>query len=416
MNNYIVRQAIKDLQTDEIVGYEFLIQEDQGSLYNPSADSVAANTMVAFLSENSDRIFKDRKTFMTFTPTLLFRNTPKIFDKDKVVIQIGDNIIIHALAGILISKYRDEGYSFAINDFQFTPKYFSILEHADYIKMDISNKMDEEQMRSVSNVVDMAHGFQKKFIATGVNSREVYDCALKLEVDYVEGNYISDRMTAKTGKMEFMQGNLYQLIVEITKDEPDIGQLEEIITRDASLTYALLKMANSPYFAVHQETTSVRQALIRVGINQLKQWIYLLSFEDKQENSSEEVLKTSFMRANFASALVKKLRQFPINSSDAYLMGMFSTLEYMIDASIEDILFEIPIVEEVKNALVSKEGPAGRLYELILCYENAQWAEIQTIADELGIKTNEMAQIYMDSVEEVNNIWDNVVGMNNGES
>ena len=416
MNNYIVRQAIKDLQTDEIVGYEFLIQEDQGSLYNPSADSVAANTMVAFLSENSDRIFKDRKTFMTFTPTLLFRNTPKIFDKDKVVIQIGDNIIIHALAGILISKYRDEGYSFAINDFQFTPKYFSILEHADYIKMDISNKMDEEQMRSVSNVVDMAHGFQKKFIATGVNSKEVYDCALKLEVDYVEGNYISDRMTAKTGKMDFMQGNLYQLIVEITKDEPDIGQLEEIITRDASLTYALLKMANSPYFAVHQETTSVRQALIRVGINQLKQWIYLLSFEDKQENSSEEVLKTSFMRANFASALVKKLRQFPINSSDAYLMGMFSTLEYMIDASIEDILFEIPIIEEVKNALISKEGPAGRLYELILCYENAQWAEIQTIADELGIKTNEMAQIYMDSVEEVNNIWDNVVGMNNGES
>ena len=416
MNNYIVRQAIKDLQTDEIVGYEFLIQEDQGSLYNPSADSVAANTMVAFLSENSDRIFKDRKTFMTFTPTLLFRNTPKIFDKDKVVIQIGDNIIIHALAGILISKYRDEGYSFAINDFQFTPKYFSILEHADYIKMDISNKMDEEQMRSVSNVVDMAHGFQKKFIATGVNSREVYDCALKLEVDYVEGNYISDRMTAKTGKMEFMQGNLYQLIVEITKDEPDIGELEEIITRDASLTYALLKMANSPYFAVHQETTSVRQALIRVGINQLKQWIYLLSFEDKQENSSEEVLKTSFMRANFASALVKKLRQFPINSSDAYLMGMFSTLEYMIDASIEDILFEIPIVDEIKNALISKEGPAGRLYELILCYENAQWTEIQTIADELGIKTNEMAQIYMDSVEEVNNIWDNVVGMNNGEA
>ena len=416
MNNYIVRQAIKDLQTDEIVGYEFLIQEDQGSLYNPSADSVAANTMVAFLSENSDRIFKDRKTFMTFTPTLLFRNTPKIFDKDKVVIQIGDNIIIHALAGILISKYRDEGYSFAINDFQFTPKYFSILEHADYIKMDIPNKMDEEQMRSVSNVVDMAHGFQKKFIATGVNSREVYDCALKLEVDYVEGNYISDRMTAKTGKMEFMQGNLYQLIVEITKDEPDIGELEEIITRDASLTYALLKMANSPYFAVHQETTSVRQALIRVGINQLKQWIYLLSFEDKQENSSEEVLKTSFMRANFASALVKKLRQFPINSSDAYLMGMFSTLEYMIDASIEDILFEIPIVDEIKNALISKEGPAGRLYELILCYENAQWTEIQMIADELGIKTNEMAQIYMDSVEEVNNIWDNVVGMNNGES
>ncbi len=415
MDNCVVRQAIKDQRTDAVIGYELLIQEDQSSLYNPSSDSVAANTMVSFLSENSDRIFKDKKTFMTFTPTLLFRNTPKIFDKEKVVIQIEDNIVVHALAAILISKYREEGYHFAINDFQFTPKYFSMLEHVDYIKMDISNKMDEEQMRSVANVVDMAHGFQKEFIATGVNTKEVYDRAVELKADYVEGNYISGSAITKTSRMDFMQGNLYQLIIEITKDEPDVEILEEIITRDASLTYALLKMANSAYFAVHHETTSVRQALVRVGISQLKQWVYLLSFEDK-ENSSEELLKTSFMRANFASALVKKLKKFSINSSDAYLMGMFSTLEYMIDAPIADILYEIPIIDAIKDALISREGEAGRLFELILCYENANWSEIKVIAEELGLKTNEMAQIYMDSVEEGNNIWDNVVGMSENEN
>ena len=415
MDNCVVRQAIKDLRTDAVIGYELLIQEDQSSLYNPSSDSVAANTMVSFLSENSDRIFKDKKTFMTFTPTLLFRNTPKIFDKEKVVIQIEDNIVVHALAAILISKYREEGYHFAINDFQFTPKYFSMLEHVDYIKMDISNKMDEEQMRSVANVVDMAHGFQKEFIATGVNTKEVYDRAVELKADYVEGNYISGSAITKTSRMDFMEGNLYQLIIEITKDEPDVEILEEIITRDASLTYALLKMANSAYFAVHHETTSVRQALVRVGISQLKQWVYLLSFEDK-ENSSEELLKTSFMRANFASALVKKLKKFSINSSDTYQMGMFSTLEYMIDAPIADILYEIPIIDAIKDALISREGEAGRLFELILCYENANWSEIKVIAEELGLKTNEMAQIYMDSVEEVNNIWDNVVGMSENEN
>ncbi|MCI9339773.1 MAG: HDOD domain-containing protein [Dorea sp.] len=413
MDNCVVRQAIKDQRTDAVIGYELLIQEDQSSLYNPSADSVAANTMVSFLSENSERIFKDKKTFMTFTPTLLFRNTPKIFDKEKVVIQIEDNIVVHSLAAILISKYREEGYHFAINDFQFTPKYFSMLEYVDYIKIDISNKLDEEQKKSVANVIDMAHGFQKEFIATGVNSKEAYECAVELNADYVEGNYISGATMTKTSKLDFMEGNLYQLIVEITKDEPDVEILEETISRDASLTYALLKMANSAYFAVHHETTSIRQALIRVGISQLKQWIYLLSFEDK-EHSSEELLKTSFMRAIFASALVKKLKNFVINSSDAYLMGMFSTLEYMIDAPMSEILSEIPIVDEVKTALVSREGKAGRLYELILCYEKAEWSEIKTIAEELGLRTNEMAQIYMDSVEEVNNIWDNVVGMNEG--
>ena len=416
MDNCVVRQAIKELRTDKIIGYELMVQENEDSLYNASSDNVAANAMVAFLSENSNRIFKEKMTFMTFTPSLLFRNTPKIFDKDKIVIQIEDNIVIHSLATILISKYRAEGYCFAINDFQFTPKYFSMLEYVDYIKLDISKVEGETQIRSVTNVVEMAHGFQKQFIATGVNSQEVYDLAQSLGVDYVEGSYISGVTTTKTSRVDFMQGNLYQLIIEITKEEPDVEVLEEIVSRDAALTYALLKMANSAYFAVRHETTSVHQALVRVGISQLKQWIYLLSFEENgQDSASEELLKTSFMRANFSSMLVKKMRNFEINSSDAYLMGMFSTLEYMIDAPLEDILHEIPIVEAVKRGLIAKEGKVGMLYELILCYEKADWGEIKRISGELGLRTNEMAQMYMECVEEVNDIWDNVVGIANSQ-
>lgn len=217
MDNCVVRQAIKDLKTDSIIGYELRIQEDQDSLYNSSTDSVAANAMVAFLSENSNRIFKEKKTFMTFTPALLFRNTPKIFDKDKIVIQIEDNIVIHSLAAILISKYKDAGYHFAINDFQFTPKYFSMLEYVDYIKVQLTEDMDENRRGSVANVVDMAHGFQKEIIATGVNTKEVYELAKELQVDYVEGNFISSATTTKASKMDFMQGNLYQLIMEITR-------------------------------------------------------------------------------------------------------------------------------------------------------------------------------------------------------
>lgn len=410
MNNCVVRQAIKDIRTDTIIGYELMIQEDQNSLYNSSSDSVAANAMVAFLSENSNRIFNEKKTFMTFTPALLFRNTPKIFDKDKIVIQIEDNIVIHSLAAILISKYKEAGYHFAINDFQFTPKYFSMLEYVDYIKVDISGEMDLNRRNSIANVVDMAHGFQKQVIASGVNEEKGYSLARDLRVDFVEGNYISSITATKTSKLDFMQGNLYQLIVEITKEEPDVKILEEIISRDAALTYALLKMANSSYFAMHQETTSVRQALVRVGISQLKQWIYLLSFEEKGENTSEELLKISFLRANFASKLARKIKNFDITTSDAYIMGMFSTLEYMIDAPMEEILYEIPIVKQVKDALIYQEGKAGKLYKLILHYERAEWSEIKGISEELGLQTNEMAQIYMECVEDVNDIWDNVVG------
>lgn len=408
MDKYVVRQVIKDYKNGQIIGAELMVQGDEESLYNSSNDSVAANTMVAFLTENSSRIFSDKTTFMTFTPALLFRNTPKIFDKDKVIIQIEDSIIIHPLATVLISKYREEGYHFAINDFQFTPKYFSMLEHVDYIKVDVSGEKTDVKRRSLANIVEMSHGFQKKFIATGVNSKEEFEFAKELQADYVEGSYIADATITKTSKMEYLQGNLYHLLIEVTKDEPDMELLEEIVSRDASLTYSLLKMANSAYFAVHQETASVRQAIMRVGISQLKQWLYLLSFKEDEE-TSEELLKTSFMRANFASALVRKMKGFPINASDAYLMGMFSTLEYMIDATIEEILQDIPIVEAVKAALISREGEAGTLYKLILSYEKADWKQIKELTKQLGLQTNLIAQIYMECIDEVNEIWENII-------
>ena len=60
--------------------------------------------------------------------------------------------------------------------------------------------------------------------------------------------------------------------------------------------------------------------------------------------------------------------------------------------------------------MISKEGKAGALYELILCYERAEWGRIKELSDQLGLKTNEMAQIYMECVEEVNDIWNNVIG------
>ena len=241
-----------------------------------------------------------------------------------------------------------------------------------------------------------------------MNTKEAFELSKDLHVDYVEGAYISDTAVEKTGKMEYLQGNLYQLILEVTKDEPDMELMEQIISRDAALTYALLKMANSAYFSATHRTASIRQAIMRIGINQLKQWVYLLSFKE-EETGTEEIMKTSFMRANFASALVKKVNTLKLSASDAYLMGIFSTLDRMIDAPMEEILNDIPVADEVKQALTTGEGEAGKLYQLVLCYERADWTEIKKLSEELELQTNLMAQIYMECVQEVNEIWENVV-------
>ena len=87
MNKYVVRQPIKDIQGN-LFGYEILFQEEKGSgLYNQTNDYAAADSISNFLSQNNKKIFNDKITFMTFTPNLLFKNTPKIFTNEYLQIK-----------------------------------------------------------------------------------------------------------------------------------------------------------------------------------------------------------------------------------------------------------------------------------------------------------------------------------------
>lgn len=409
MDRCVVRQAIKEKETGKIIGYELVFQGGKDSMYNNNEAS-AADTISDFLVANSAKIVNDGLMFVTFTPSLLLRNTPKMFGKDKVIIQIEDTVIIHPLVMPLIKKYCEAGYRFAINDFQFTPKYFSMLDYASYIRVNMTGYTESlQKQRTVQNIIEMAKGFSRKCIATEVNSKDLYEAAMRLGFDYLEGGYIANTMVTKVDKVEYMQGNFFQLVIAVSKDEPDFATVEEVISRDAGLTYALLRLVNSAYFALRTRTASIRQALITLGIGQLRHWVYMLSFDKDKSAGSEEILKISFLRAKLASELVKRASGCSISSNDAYMMGMFSTLDYMVNAPLAELLEEIPVADEIKAALLEGSGPAGALQKLVIAYEKADWKASKRYAEELGISSEGLAQIYVDCAEEVNAIWNSLM-------
>ena len=87
---------------------------------------------------------------------------------------------------------------------------------------------------------------------------------------------------------------------------------------------------------------------------------------------------------------------------------MFSTLNYLIDVPLEESLSEIPIADEVKQALLKREGTAGILYSLVLTYEKADWTTMTDLAAQLQIPTEVLTTVYFDCVETVNSIWDSL--------
>ncbi|MEG2501158.1 MAG: HDOD domain-containing protein [Oscillospiraceae bacterium] len=399
MATNVVRQAIMGLDKT-LLGYELVYEDGDSSLFN-KVDSKAASTIEDFLTQlDSEKFVGGEKAFITFTPNLLLRGIPKIFKPGSLVIQIGDSTLVHPDTQKQILELRKSGYAVAVNNFEFSPRYLSLLDTVDYIKLDMHSADD-----STANIVNIGRSFKKKVIATHVDTNELYVVAQKAGCEYFQGAVVAQAMSSKVARMDHLQSNFFQLMIAVTKDEPDVDEIASIISRDVTLAFSVIKMVNSAYFALRNRVRSVKQALVVLGLGQLKQWVYLLSFHESDDEMSAEMIKTSFLRANFCSELAVYARNVQIAKSDAYLMGMFSTLGLLMEVPIEVALKELPVIDEVREALLNQTGPYAALYDMVLAYERADWNETAKCAQELGMSANLVSQKYFECVEYVNNIW-----------
>lgn len=402
MDTYIVRQPIIDKE-QKVIAYEILYKEDESALYNQS-DMRVANAIEHFLIElSNDKFLSGKAAYLTFTPNLLMKNIPKMFSEDRLVIQIEDNAIVHPLAQKIIYRYKKQGYRIAIKGFDFSQRYFGILDAVDIIKVDLGRK-DQSQ----KNVCDIAHSFGKQVVAYNVNSDEAYELAKSFDCDYFQGTVVAEQRTSKNHRFDHLQSNFFQLMVAVTKDEPDIEDITKIISRDVTLAFSLMKLVNSAYFALRNRVKSVQQALVILGIGQLKQWIYLLSFKQDGGGMSDELIRISFLRASFCEGLYKHVSDIEISSNEAYMMGMFSTLGVLMEIPLESALMELPISEDIKTALITGEGKCGYLYKLVQCYEKADWMGMTECAQYLNIPMNVITHTYFECVESVNEIWESL--------
>ena len=400
METYIVRQPIlNDKQT--VVAYELLYKENCINATPDRQEAWVASAVEELLGKANDENFLDDKiAFVTFTPNLLMKNIPRMFPEKSLVIQIGDDSIVHPVAQKMIYRFKKQGYRIALKDFEFMPRFFGIMDAVDILKVDF--RKPESSLR---NIVNVAHSFDKEVAAYHLDTQEALDLARELKCQYYQGSVVAKREKSRIHRVDHMQSNFFQLMIAVTRDEPDIDEIAKIISRDVTLAFSLMKLVNSAYFALRNQVKSVQQALVILGLGQLKQWIYLLSFREENAGLQEELIKTSFLRANFCMELAKLVPDLPIAPPEAYLMGMFSTLGSLMDIPLELALDELPVSEEIKKALTTGEGSCGNLYKLVLCYENADWDGMVQLAQALSIPESRLTQIYFECVEYVNAIW-----------
>ncbi len=104
------------------------------------------------------------------------------------------------------------------------------------------------------------------------------------------------------------------------------------------------------------------------------------------------------MRARFCE-LLAPVAGLAKSSNDLFLLGLLSAIDAILDMKMEDVLKEVAIRDEIRDALLGKKNPFRQVFDIAVHYEMGAWNDLEREADILGISVDAIPPMFMQAVE-----------------
>ena len=396
MDVLVGRQPIFD-KDENVYAYELLFRGGFNSVLD-NMDEYATNDVIqnSLFSIGLDRIISDKLAFINFSKSFLIKGIPDLLPKSSFVIEILEHVEPDDEVIKRCKELKEKGYILALDDFVFTTDcFYKLFPYIDIIKIDWS--ISDYQSRK--ELISKLRGYPIKLLAEKVETKEEYAEAKELGCVYFQGFFFKkpDIIAGREIKTNANLTNI-NLIKEISSSDFDFEMLEQIVKKDPSLTFKILKFVNSVSLGVKHKVTSLKQAMVLIGIKELRKWMYLIFLRGLSQNKSVELLTTSIIRAHFCETLAEKT-SYKERSSECFLLGMFSLLDALTGLELDEVVDSLPLNEDVKKALLGEENILRKFVTGIIAFEESDWNNLNDVVEALGINDKDIAETYSESIQ-----------------
>lgn len=193
------------------------------------------------------------------------------------------------------------------------------------------------------------------------------------------------------------------LLQATNRADLDLNEIDNILRQEPSLFMRLLKCLNSALFGMRTNIKSTRHAITLLGESNLRKWASVVALLDLAADKPSELVQTSLVRARFCELMVKPLR-LSNSETDVFLLGLLSLMDAILDRRMKDVLEEIPVVDDVKNALLGNSCRLRHLLEIVLAQESGDWSLVSEYLENMGMTPDEYPILYFKALQWVSSI------------
>lgn len=385
---FIGRQPIFD-RGQRVVGYEILFRAgDEGHARVLDAESATATVVLNALTEiGLERIVGAHVAWINLSRGSVLNGIATMLPANVAGFELLEGQKVDEAFLSAARDLKHQGYRLALDDFEFAPEYAPLLEVVDVVKLDYM-ALGAERFASE---IERLKPYPVSVLAEKVETKDEHQYCKALGCDLFQGFFYQKPELLRGRRIELTTGSILQVISALQNASLEFDELEPLIAHDLPLSLRLLRYINSAFFALRHEVSSVRQALVMLGLENVRRWA-TLTVMGSIEGKTPELTSNALIRARFCelAGLAAGL-----DGAGLFTIGMFSLIDAMLDVSLEEVTNELPFPNDMRLALLSHSGPMGRILDAATALEGGYFGDAKLLvpnASELYVQSLLWAQ------------------------
>lgn len=402
---FLARQPILDRNQD-LIAYELLFRNAETGPANITNDLSATAAVIAHASQlGLKKVIGDSLGFINVDAAALMSDIFHFLPREQVVLEIVETMKVTPEILARIAALVEAGFKFALDDvITDSEDVQQLLPFVDIIKFDLRDM----PLSALLKLTPQFKGYNKKLLAEKVETLEQFNICLDLGFDYFQGYYFAKPLILSGKKLSPSQMAVMQLMTLVMSDASDAA-IEQVIKRDVSLAINLLRLVNTPAIDAQRRIDSLGQALLILGRPQLQRWLQIMLFAEpcKKGRSMTPLLTLATTRGKLLELMAERLCPEQRAIADtAFTVGIMSLMDTLFGLPMEDILEQIPVVDEVGDALLSHTGFYGDTLKLAEYLERMEEAGplLLPMLKKLALTSNALYEMEIAAYEWSDNI------------
>ncbi|PCJ26635.1 MAG: hypothetical protein COA96_04770 [SAR86 cluster bacterium] len=384
---FVARQPIFDSDLN-VYAYELLFRDANANVAEiVDGNSASSQVMInAFLDIGLETITDNRISFINLTRDFIVGQLPLLMPPEVVVLEILEDVEVDDELLTSLKAFSEKGYTLALDDYVFTEDKEPLFDIIDIVKIDIlecdRSKLEAEVKKLKAKNI--------KLLAEKVETHEEFEMCKSLGFDYFQGYFISKPKVMSGQSLKPNRLSLLKILAILEDPDCDISELEALISQDVTISYKILRIINSALYNLQREIASVKQAIVALGLKTVREWLVIIVLTDI-DDKPHELIALCLQRARMMQSLSEMAG---INGDTAFTTGLFSSIDAIMDQSMEDVLNELPLSTEITDALLQRSGALGELLDIVMHYERGEWKDI----DEGKQNSHDLGSYYLESL------------------